>query len=91
LEKAAELAGRPVSELSLEEMWAVFFRYARERERRELVNELMRAEEGIGMAGEMLLTISRDEAERARQKAGRRARRKKRPGPIGKSLSPPGK
>jgi flagellar biosynthesis/type III secretory pathway protein FliH len=47
-------------------MWALFFRYAKERERRALVNELLRREEGIAMAGEVLLTVSRDEIERAR-------------------------
>jgi predicted transposase/invertase (TIGR01784 family) len=66
LEKAEWIAGKPVSEMSREEMWAAFFRYAKDRERRSLVNKLLRAEEGIGMVGEMLLTISRDEAERAR-------------------------
>jgi predicted transposase/invertase (TIGR01784 family) len=30
------------------------------------VNELLRGDEGIAMAGEALLTLSRDEAERAR-------------------------
>jgi predicted transposase/invertase (TIGR01784 family) len=55
-----------MSEMSGEERWAVFFRYAQEREQRKLVNELLRAEEGIAMAGKALLTVSRDEIERAR-------------------------
>ncbi|MDR1933273.1 MAG: Rpn family recombination-promoting nuclease/putative transposase [Spirochaetales bacterium] len=66
LEKAVDIAGKPVAELSREEMWALFFRYAKDRERRALVNELLRREEGIAMAGEVLLTVSRDEIERAR-------------------------
>jgi predicted transposase/invertase (TIGR01784 family) len=66
LEKAESSAGKPATELSGEEKWALFLRYAKERERRNLVNELLREEEGIAMAGEVLLTVSRDEIERAR-------------------------
>jgi predicted transposase/invertase (TIGR01784 family) len=66
LEKAAATTGKPVSEMSGEEMWALFFRFAKERKRRPLVNKVLRKEEGIAMAAEMLLRISRDEAERAR-------------------------
>jgi predicted transposase/invertase (TIGR01784 family) len=66
LEKAAGVLGKPAAELNGEEKWALFFRYAKERERRGLVNELLREEEGIAMAGEVLLTVSRDEIERAR-------------------------
>jgi predicted transposase/invertase (TIGR01784 family) len=51
--------------LSKEAWWALFFRYAKDRERRGLVNELLRKEEGIAMAGEVLLSISKDEVERA--------------------------
>ncbi|MDR1899914.1 MAG: hypothetical protein LBQ55_07905 [Treponema sp.] len=66
LEKAEGAARKSAAELSGEEKWALFFRYARERARRGLVNELLREEEGIAMAGEVLLTVSRDEIERAR-------------------------
>lgn len=52
--------------LSGAEKWALFFRYLRDKERRGLVNELLKEEEGIAMAGEVLLSISRDEAEWAR-------------------------
>jgi predicted transposase/invertase (TIGR01784 family) len=66
LEKAGLMAKKPPETLSRGEKWALFFRYAAERGRRELVNELLRDEEGIAMAGEALLTVSRDEMERAR-------------------------
>jgi predicted transposase/invertase (TIGR01784 family) len=66
LEKAEQAALKPVAVMSGRERWAVFFRYATDPGRRALMNELLAAEEGIGMAGEVLLTISRDEAERAR-------------------------
>jgi predicted transposase/invertase (TIGR01784 family) len=66
LEKVAAITGKPISEMSGEEMWALFFQFAKERKRRTLVNEVLRKEEGIAMAAEMLLRISREEAERAR-------------------------
>jgi predicted transposase/invertase (TIGR01784 family) len=67
LEKVKNALSRPVAEMSRMERWAVFFRYAADGERRELINELMDKEEGIGMAGEMLLTVTRKEIERARR------------------------
>jgi predicted transposase YdaD len=66
LEKAEKAALKPVALMNGRERWAVFFRYATDPGRRELMNELLAAEAGIGMAGEVLLTISRDEAERFR-------------------------
>jgi predicted transposase/invertase (TIGR01784 family) len=66
LEKAELMAEKPPAALSRGEKWALFFRYAGERGRRELVNGLLREEEGIAMAGEALLTVSRDEVERLR-------------------------
>jgi predicted transposase/invertase (TIGR01784 family) len=66
LEKAELMAKKPPEALSCGEKWALFFRYAGERGRRGLVNGLLRDEEGIAMAGEALLTVSRDEVERLR-------------------------
>jgi predicted transposase/invertase (TIGR01784 family) len=66
LEKAGLMAKKPSAALSRGEKWALFFRYAGDRGRRELVNGLLRDEEGIAMAGEVLLTVSRDERERLR-------------------------
>jgi hypothetical protein len=66
LEKAEKAALKPVALMTGRERWAVFFRYATDPGRRELMNELLAAQDGIGMAGEVLLTISRDEAERFR-------------------------
>jgi predicted transposase/invertase (TIGR01784 family) len=66
LEKAEGLLGRSLKDMSPAEWWILFFRYITDPEKRELMNELAGYEEGIGMAGETLLRISRDEAERAR-------------------------
>ncbi|MDR1586671.1 MAG: Rpn family recombination-promoting nuclease/putative transposase [Treponema sp.] len=64
--KVEELLKKEPSKLSDGEKWALFFRYVGDIERRGLVNELLRGDEGIAMAGEALFTLSRDEAERAR-------------------------
>jgi predicted transposase/invertase (TIGR01784 family) len=63
--KAEPLLAKPAAEMSSAERWSVFFRYITDREKRELVNEIMEHEEGITMASEVLLMVSRDEAERA--------------------------
>jgi hypothetical protein len=44
----------------------VFFRYLTDKSRREKINELPEDEAGIATAGEVLLRISKDEAEQAR-------------------------
>jgi hypothetical protein len=48
------------------ELWAVYFRYLTDRTKRAKINEVIAREEGIAMASEVLITISKDEVERAR-------------------------
>jgi predicted transposase/invertase (TIGR01784 family) len=66
LSKLEETIQKPVETMSVVEKWAVFFRYCLDKDRRELINTLIRDEEGITMASEVLLSISKDEIERAR-------------------------
>ena len=66
LSKLAKVAEKPVEEMSLKEYWAVYFRYLTDKGKREKINEILEREEGIAMASEVLMTISRDEVERAR-------------------------
>jgi hypothetical protein len=61
LRKAVKLLGREPREMSLGELWAFFFRYGPDPERREQINKILAAEEGIAMAGAELLTVSEDE------------------------------
>jgi hypothetical protein len=61
LRKAAGLLAKKAREMSSEELWAFFFRYGPDAERRGQINEIMAIEEGIAMAGEELLTVSEDE------------------------------
>jgi predicted transposase/invertase (TIGR01784 family) len=44
----------------------VYFRYVTDRSKRAKINEVIANEEGIAMASEVLITISKDEVERAR-------------------------
>jgi vacuolar-type H+-ATPase subunit H len=64
LSKANAVAGVP--EMSAAERWAYYLRNVADKGKRERVNEIIAAEEGIRMANNVLMNISRDDAERAR-------------------------
>jgi hypothetical protein len=66
LAKLSYLLDKPVNEMSASERWAFYFRYITDREKRDKINEIIEFEEGIEMASEVLMTISRDDVERAR-------------------------
>jgi predicted transposase/invertase (TIGR01784 family) len=63
LEKTVE---KPAAQMSVQEQWSVYFRYLTDRGKRGKINEIIGQDEGISMASEVLMTISRDEHERAR-------------------------
>jgi predicted transposase/invertase (TIGR01784 family) len=66
LSKLGLVVEKPAPEMSLQEQWAVYFRYLHDKGRRNKINEIMEHEEGIAMASEVLMTISKDEEERFR-------------------------
>jgi predicted transposase/invertase (TIGR01784 family) len=66
LSKAGQFVEKPVGEMTARELWAVYFRYLTDRSKRAKINEVIASEEGIAMASEVLITISKDEVERAR-------------------------
>jgi len=66
LSKLEQIALKPVTEMNSLERWAIFFRYTPDKEKRELINEIIKSEEGIAMGAQVLLSISKDENERAR-------------------------
>jgi predicted transposase/invertase (TIGR01784 family) len=66
LSKLEVVAGKQAGEMSSPERWAVFFKYLRDTGLRGKINEILELEEGIAMASEVLLEISRDEEERAK-------------------------
>jgi predicted transposase/invertase (TIGR01784 family) len=66
LSKAARLVEKSAGEMTAAELWAVYFRYLTDRSKRAKINEVIAAAEGIAMASEVLITISKDEIEQAR-------------------------
>ena len=65
LSKLKELLKKPVEAMADLEKWAIFFRYANDSKCREKVNEVIQSKEVLQMAGEVLMSISQDERERA--------------------------
>jgi predicted transposase/invertase (TIGR01784 family) len=66
LSKLEKVVEKPIEEMDDQEQWAVFFKYLNDKSKRRKINEIMEHEEGIAMASKVLMTISKDEAERAR-------------------------
>jgi predicted transposase/invertase (TIGR01784 family) len=66
LSKLKEVVKKPAEEMNRQEEWAIYFRYIKDKAKRKKINEIMEREEGIAMASEVLMTISKDEAERSR-------------------------
>jgi predicted transposase/invertase (TIGR01784 family) len=66
LSKLDKVVKKPIKDMNAPELWGVFFRYLRDKKKRGIINEIIASEEGIAMASEVLMTISRDEIERAR-------------------------
>ena len=72
LTKLTEVMKRPIENLTGEELWALFLAIGSDPTQRELFNKMIAARREIGMAVELLQTISRDENERARFRARRK-------------------
>jgi predicted transposase/invertase (TIGR01784 family) len=67
--KLDKIVEKAIIEMDTKEHWAVFFRYLTDRGRRDKINELLRCDEGIAMAGEVLMTISKSEIEWVRRES----------------------
>ena len=65
LSKLQDILDKPVSEMTVLDKWSLFLQYAPDREHREKVNEVIDSEEVLSVAGELLMSISQDERERA--------------------------
>ena len=65
LSKLDKIIEKPAEEMNPAEHWAVFFEYLTDKKRRDKINEIIAYQEGIAMASEVLITISKDERERA--------------------------
>jgi predicted transposase/invertase (TIGR01784 family) len=64
LSKIDGLLDVPVDNLNDVDMWAIFLRYASERNKRNVINQILNRKEGIHMAAQILEEISKDELER---------------------------
>ena len=65
LSKVDNVAEELTENMSTPEHWAVFFQHLTDRSKRQMINEILEQEEGIAMASKVLVTISKDEVERA--------------------------
>ena len=65
LSKLGGILKKDVGDMTDLEKWAVFFRYADKPARRKIVNRIIETKEALQMAGELLMSVSQDERERA--------------------------
>jgi len=65
LTKLNDILKKPVEEMTDMERFSVFLRYAESPEYRDIVNRVIESKEGLAVAGEVLMSISKDERERA--------------------------
>ena len=65
LSKLNELVKKPVDEMTDMEKISVFLRYAENPDYRDVVNRVIETKEGLAVAGEVLMGISKDEREKA--------------------------
>jgi predicted transposase/invertase (TIGR01784 family) len=66
LSKLGEVVKKPIKTMNAPELGGVYFQYLSDKSKRGMINEIIAYEEGIAMASEVLMTISRDEEERFR-------------------------
>jgi len=66
LVKTEPVADKSVEEMTNAELWAVFFQYLTDEEKRGKIMEIINREEGIAMAVDTLVNITQDEIEYAR-------------------------
>ena len=66
LVKTKPIADKSVEEMTNAELWAVFFQYLTDEEKRDKIIEIINREEGIAMAVETLGTFTQNEIEYAR-------------------------
>jgi len=66
LSKLGKIVKKPIEEISVQERWAIFFKYLTDKSKRKEINKIIELEDGIAMASEVLINISKDEKERFR-------------------------
>jgi len=63
LTKLDKIIEKPVIELSVQERWALYFEYLTDIKYRDIINEIIKFEEGIMMATKALMRITRSDRE----------------------------
>jgi predicted transposase/invertase (TIGR01784 family) len=71
LSKLEQIEKKPVEEVTELEKWAVFLQYASIPKHREKLNKVIETKEALQMAGELLMSVSQDERERAKFRSQR--------------------
>jgi predicted transposase/invertase (TIGR01784 family) len=71
LDKLNYALKKPVEELTSFEKWPLFFKFAQDPVQRDIINDIIKEKEEIGMAATLLQEISKDEHERARYRSRR--------------------
>ena len=66
LSKLGKVVEKPAGDMSAQESWAVYFQYLTDKRKRGKINEILELEEGIAMASEVLINISKNDIEQAR-------------------------
>jgi predicted transposase/invertase (TIGR01784 family) len=65
LSKLNKILKKSVNDMTDLEKWSIFFQYANEPKYRETINKVIESKEVLKMAGNLLMSISKDERERA--------------------------
>jgi predicted transposase/invertase (TIGR01784 family) len=65
LSKLGDIIRKSVDDMTDLEKWALFLQYANVPEYREAVNKVIDSKEALQMAGNLLMSVSKDEQERA--------------------------
>lgn len=71
LSKLSEILTKPVEQLTPLEMWSIFFKFAPDVKRRDVVNKVIAEKEELRMASALLMEISQDEHQRAKYRSRR--------------------
>jgi len=64
--KTKPIVDKPIEEMTKAELWAVYFQYLTDEDKRDKIIEIIKREEGIAMATKTLSNITQDEIEYAR-------------------------
>jgi predicted transposase/invertase (TIGR01784 family) len=72
LDKLEDMLGKPIGDMGSLDMWAAFLGYADRPERRVAINEMIERKEALGMASNILMSISKDDHERAKLRSRRK-------------------